>query len=85
MPLAAFPNEDFRFTPGTRLRFTDVETPRSLSSNVVVVPIINDDIAEPCEFLICTLQGGALDAVRGIEPNRVTIRICDDDGEHWHA
>ena len=85
LPLAALPNQDYNFTTGTRLRFTDVETPRSLSSNVVVVPIINDDIAEPCEYFICTLQGGALDAVRGIEPNRVIIRICDDDGEHWHA
>ena len=85
LPLAAFPNQDFNFTTGTRIRFTDVETRRSFSSNVLVVPIINDDIAEPCESLICTLQGGALDAVRGIEPNRVTIRICDDDGEHWHA
>ena len=50
-----------------------------------MVPIRNDDIAEPCESFICTLQGGALDAVRGIEPNRVTIQICDDDGEHMHV
>ena len=80
--LAAFPGQDFSFTPGTRIRFTDVEIPQSFSSNILVVPIINDGIAEPCESLICTLQGGALDSVRGIEPNRVTIRICDDDGEH---
>ena len=46
-----------------------------------MVPIINDDIAEPCESFICTLQGGALDGIRGIEPNRVTIIICDDDRE----
>ena len=78
---AAFPNRDFNFTTGTRIVFTDVETPQSLSSNELVVPIINDDIAEPCESFICTLQGGALDAIRGIEPNRVTIQICDDDGE----
>ena len=80
MTLAAIPNQDYNFTTGTRLRFTAVETPQSLSSNVVVVPIINDDIAEPCEYFICILQGG-LDSVRGIEPNRVIIRICDDDGE----
>ena len=85
MPLAALPNLDFSFTPGTRIRFTDVGTTQSFSSSELVVPIINDDIAEPCESFICTFQGGALDAVRGIEPNRVTIRICDDDGEHWHA
>ena len=79
--LAANLSSDFIFTPGTRLNFTDVETRRSNSSEELVVPIINDDIAEPCESFICTLQGGALDAVRGIEPNRVTIQICDDDRE----
>ena len=83
--LAASLGSDFIFTPGTRLNFTDVETNQSLSIEELVVPIINDDIAEPCESFICTLQGGALDAVRGIEPNRVTIRICDDDGEHMHV
>ena len=86
MPLAAFPNRDFNFTTtGTGIVFTDVETPQSLSSNEIVVPIINDDVAEPCKSFICALQGDALDAVRGIEPNRVTIRICDDDREHWPA
>ena len=79
--LAASLGSDFIFTPGTRLTFTDVETLRSLSIEELVVPIRNDDIAEPCESFMCTLQGGALDAVRGIEPNQVTIRICDDDGE----
>ena len=79
--LAASLNEDFTFISGTRISFTDVETLQSLSFEELVVPIRNDDIAEPCESFICTLQGGALDAVRGIEPNRVTIHICDDDGE----
>ena len=82
MPLAAFLNQDFNFTTGTRIVFTDIETPQSLWSNELVIPIISDVIAEPCGFLICTLQGGALDVVRGIEPNRVTIRICDNDREH---
>ena len=50
-----------------------------------MISIINDDIAEPCKSFICTLQGGAVDAVRASEPNQVTIRICDDDGEHWHV
>ena len=40
--------------------------------------IIDDDVTEPCEYFICTLQGGAVDRVRGVEPNRVTVRICDD-------
>ncbi len=79
--LAAYFGSDFNFTLGTRLNFTDIETTQSNSSEEVVVPIINDDIAEPCESFICTLQGGALDGIRGIEPNRVTIIICDDDRE----
>ncbi len=58
--------------------FTDVGTLRSNSSTSVVLSIINDDIAELCESFICTLQGGA------VEPNRVTVRICDYDGEHKH-
>ena len=47
-----------------------------------MLSIIDDVITEPCESFICTLQGGSLDRVRGVEPNRVTVRICDDDGEH---
>ena len=65
--------------------FTDVETLRSNSSNRVVLSIINDDIAEPCEFLFCTLQGSFVDQVRGVEPSRVIVHICDDDSEHKHG
>ena len=65
------------------MAFRDVETIRSLSSNELVIPIIDDSIAEPCEYFICTLQ--AQDSVHIIEPNQVTIRICDDDGEHKHT
>ena len=38
--------------------------------------IINDDIAEPCKIIDCTLT------VRGIEPNQVYVTLCDDDCEH---
>ena len=63
--------------------FTDVETLRSNSSNNLMLLIIDDDIAEPCESFVCTLQGDSVDYfVHGVEPNRVTVRICDDDGEH---
>ena len=83
---AAFPGRDFVVLSENTLQFTDVETHRSNSSNKVVLSIINDEFAEPCEYFICTLQGGVLDQVRGVEPNRVTIRICDDDdGEHQRA
>ena len=81
---AAIPGKDFNFTAGTKLSFTDVETLQSLSSDPLVIPIINDDIAEPCETFICTLQGGGIDSVQSTVPNRVTIEICDDDGEHTH-
>ena len=83
--LAAFPDLDFSYTPGAKLHFTDVNTERSLSSDQVVIQIINDDIAEPCESFICTLQGGGVDSIRSIKPNQVTIEICDDDGEHMHV
>ena len=82
---AALPGSDFRVLSGSTLQFTDVETLRSNSSNNVVLLILDDEIAEPCESFICTLQGGAVDRVRGVEPNRVTVRICDDDGEHNRA
>ena len=82
---AAIPDRDFEVISGSTLEFTDVETLRSNSSNRVVLLIIDDDIAEPCESFICTLQGGAVDRIRCIEPNRLTVRICDDDGEHKHV
>ena len=82
MLFTAFPERDFLVLSGSTLEFTDVETLRSNSSNNLMLLIVDNDIAEPCESFICTLQGGAVDGVRGVEPNRVTVRICDDDGEH---
>ena len=78
---AAFPARDFVVISGSILEFTDVGTLRSNSSNKLVLSIRDDNIAEPYESFICTLQGGAVDRVLGVEPNRVTVRICDDDGE----
>ena len=78
---AAIPNRDFLVLSGSTLEFTDVEYLRSNSSSSLKLSIIDDAIAEPCESFICTLQGRAADQVRGAEPNRVTVRICDDDGE----
>ena len=82
--LAALPGGDYSFTVGTKLNFGDVETFSSFSLHDLVIPIINDNITEPCESFICTLQGGAQDAVRASEPSQVTIRISDDDCEHMH-
>ena len=70
---------------GTKLHFTDIGIPKSLSSDQVVIPIINDDIAEPRESFICTLQGGIVGSVQAVFPSQVTIEICDDDGEHMHV
>ena len=78
---AATPGKDFN-TTGTELRFTDVGQNRTRSSVNVEIRIIDDDIAEPNEVFICTLQGAASGDVQGIEPNRVTIEISDNDGEH---
>ena len=48
----------------------------------MVIPIIDDNIAEPRESFICTLQGGAVDSVQAIFPSQVTIEIVDNDCEH---
>ena len=81
---AAIPGRDFNFTAGAKLHFTNVGSLKSRSLDPVMISIIDDDIAEPCKSFFCTLEGGAVGAVRGSEPNRVTIEICDDDREHMH-
>ena len=75
---AALPGRDFNFTVGTKLHFRDGGTRRSLSRDEVVIPIINDDIAEPREFFICTLQEGIVDSVQAIPPSQVVIEILDE-------
>ena len=67
------------------LQFNNVSTNVSLSSNQVVIQIINDDVAEPREFFICTLQAGIVDTVQAIFPSQVTIEIRDDDGEYQNS
>ena len=78
---AATPGRDFN-TTGTQLRFTDVGQNQTRSTVNVEIRIIDDDIAEPNEIFICTLQGAASGDVQGVEPNRVTIVISDNDGEY---
>ena len=78
----AFPDSDFEVLSGSTLEFTDVETLRSNSSNNLTLLITDNEIAEPYESFICTLQGDSVDHVHGVEPNRITVWICDDDGEH---
>ena len=47
-----------------------------------MIPIINDEIAEPMKSFICTLQGGTDNSIQDIFPSQVIINISDDDGEH---
>ena len=82
---AAFPGRDFNFTVGTKLHFNDVGTAQSFSRDEVVIPIINDEIAEPRESFICTLQESTVKSVHAIFPSQVTIEIRDDDGEHMQV
>ena len=79
---AVIPGRHFAVLSGSTLEFTNVGTLRSNSNNRVLLSIIDDEIAEPCESFICTLQGDAVNQVRGVELNQVTVRICDDGGEH---
>ena len=82
---AAFPGRDFNFTVGSKLHFTNIGDARSTSSDQVVIPIINDEVAEPRESFICTLQVDFVDSVQAIFPSQVTIEIRDDDGEHMYV
>ena len=50
----------------------------------MVIPIINDNIAEPRKSFICTLQGGTDASIQNTFPSQVIINIDDDDGEQMH-
>ena len=82
---AAYRGRDFNFTVGTKLHFREFGSTRSYSPDQVVIPIINDDIVEPRESFICTLQKPIVHSVQTIFPSQVTIEIHDDDGEHMHV
>ena len=85
MLFAAFPGKDYNFTDGAKIHFIDTEHSTSYSVRQLVIAIINDDIAEPCKSFFCALQEGAMNSIRVVEPNQVTIKICDDDREHMRA
>ena len=82
---AAYRGRDFNFTVGTKLHFRDIGFTRSYSPDQVVIPIINDNMVEPRESFICTLQQPTVHLVQTIFPSQVTIEIHDDDGEHMHV
>lgn len=77
----ALPGKDFIFTEGTKLHFRDINQRRSFSFDQVEIPIIDDDIAEPRESFICSLQAGNVDDIQAMFPSQVTIEIRDNDGE----
>ena len=68
------------------LHFNEVGTIQSLSSDqvVIMIPIINDIIAEPRESFVCTIQGDIEDSIQTIFPSQVIIEIRDDDGNSKH-
>ena len=80
----ALSGKDFSFTVA-KLHFTDINTNSSISDEQVVIPIIDDDIAEPRESFICNLQGDSVNAVQAAFPSQVTIEIIDNDGEDMHV
>jgi hypothetical protein len=69
---------DFMFT-SFRFQFTSVLQPNSTAANQLVIPIVDDDIAEPRESFICTLQSGSTQSVQTRHPEQVTVDIIDDD------
>ena len=80
----AIPGKDFTFTEA-KLHFTDIDTNSSISDDQVVIPIIDDNIAEPRESFICNLQGDSVNAVQAVFPSQVTVEIIDNDGEDMHV
>ena len=78
---AAFPGEDFNFTVETKLHFTDFNANRSQSKQIVI-PILNDDVAEPRESFVCTMNTGEANKYKILYPSQVLIKISDDDGEY---
>ena len=69
----------------TTLRFMESTTfdPNTdmFADEPIVISIINDEFAEPIEFLFCSLQVGVVGSVRTADPKQVTIVINDDDGK----
>ena len=52
-----------------------------ISSTVcLTVTIVDDDVAESRESLICNLQSGNADPVKAVPPTQVIVSITDKDG-----
>ena len=77
----ALAGRDFRFTEGEKLHFRETHVTQSSSSNTVLIPIINDVLAEPREVFVCILQRDITDSIQVINPSEVIIEIVDDEGE----
>lgn len=80
----ALAGKDFTFT-AAKLHFSDIDTNSSISDDEVVIPIVDDDIAEPHESFICNLQGDSVNTVQAVFPSQLTIEIIDNDGEDMHV
>ena len=64
----------------TALIFSDVGVNRTSSDSPLTVTIVDDDVAEPREFFVCSLLFRKADPVRSITPYQVTVCIIDNDG-----
>ena len=72
--------QDWNISNGTTLRFNGSEGNFSQSFLPIFIEVLNDNISEPIESLICVLLATSAAEVRAVEPNQVTITISDDDG-----
>ena len=66
---------------GKQLLFDTVTVQPPVSSSEFKIRIIDDDIAEETESFICALRltVNPSDPLQAIEPDTVSISICDDD------
>ena len=64
----------------------NVTFPAGMTTTVLDVPINNDNICEPIETFIVTINTSSLpDRVTRGDPGQATVTIMDDDGELLYA
>ena len=67
---------------GSKLVFPGSGENETRSTVPIFVEILNDEYAEPREFLVCNflIGEGEGEAVQSEDPTQVTVAIDDDDG-----
>lgn len=72
---------DWNITETAVFIFSDFDNENTISENTIDINIIDDEIPEGLEILVCVLQTtDVLLQVLADSPDRVTIAITDDDG-----